>query len=115
MSWGQCPRRQERAEPACPRGAKCRARRDFLDFDKWRRPKGNAGLVQIAGAPTLAACELSQIVRRRGREVRPVRSCETVTTCRALRLHFAASLRIIANRTPASAIPNSTAFAAWFW
>src|SRR5215467_7391589 len=115
MSWGHRRGWQERAEPACPRGAKCRARRNFLDFDKWRRPKGNAGLVQIAGAPTLAACELPQIAGRRAREVRPVRSCETVTTCRALRIHFAASLRIIASRTPASAILNSTAFAAWFW
>src|SRR6266496_2114092 len=103
-------RRQEKAEPSRRRRSRRRARCAFLDLNEWYRSKGYAGVVEAARAATLADRLLYQVPGR-GTGASGFPASE-ISAARNYGFVFAASLRIIANRTPASARPVSTAFAA---
>src|SRR6266699_3026912 len=103
-------KRPKRAEPSRRRRSRRRARCAFLDLNEWYRSKGYAGVVEAARAAALADRLLYQVPGR-GTGASGFPAGE-ISAARNYGFVFAASLRIIANRTPASARPVSTAFAA---
>src|SRR5215467_4234509 len=113
VSWRQCRGRKEGAQLARHRNSECRTRSDLLGFDERRRPKGNACVVEAPRATTLATRQFHQIAWSHAHKDR---TCACWPVPAALYgFVFAASLRIIASRTPASARPVSAAFTALAW
>src|SRR5713101_9703484 len=89
---------EESPEPPCGSSAGIIPRHALLDSDERSCAQRHARLVQTAGTSALANRQLLEIPRRGGAS--------------GSRGYFAASLRIIASRTPPSARLNSTHFAA---